>query len=220
MKTVYFVRHGEATGNVGNFYQGEDSELTAKGLDQAQFLAKRCAKLPIEVIISSTLTRAQQTAQIISEGVGKPFETSELFVERRKPTGLADRLYEDEEARALDTNWWKSLAGIGPRVLDGENFDDLKKRAGAALSFLGDRPENNSLVVTHGFYMRYLIARALFGNDLTPATLQPFILSLEVENAGISVFHYRPDWSLLPWRKNLPKPDWRVWIWNDHAHLG
>ena len=71
MKKIFFVRHGESEGNVGIRYQGPDSRLSSLGAEQALVIAKRCAKLPAECLISSTLNRAQQTAEIISHEISK-----------------------------------------------------------------------------------------------------------------------------------------------------
>src|SRR5438067_11064146 len=70
MKTVYLVRHGESETNAGNIMFGKSAKLTARGHEQAKFIAQRCARLPIEVIISSGFLRADETARYIVDAVG------------------------------------------------------------------------------------------------------------------------------------------------------
>ena len=84
MKTVYLVRHGESSANVGatKYFEGAESPLTEKGTEQARYIAERCTKLPIDLLVASTVKRAQQTASAISERINKPITSSELFVER------------------------------------------------------------------------------------------------------------------------------------------
>ncbi|MDD5923090.1 MAG: histidine phosphatase family protein [Eubacteriales bacterium] len=75
MKTIYFTRHGETVWNVENKICGAvDSPLTDKGRMQARALAERIrsADLGIDEILYSPLSRASETAQIISEQTGMP----------------------------------------------------------------------------------------------------------------------------------------------------
>ena len=58
----------------------------------------------------------------------------------------------------------ESLYTRSMRVEDGENFEDLIARADRALTFLGERREASLAVVTHGFFLRTLVARAVFAD--------------------------------------------------------
>ncbi|MGE5328809.1 MAG: histidine phosphatase family protein [Deltaproteobacteria bacterium] len=64
---IIFVRHGEAKGNFERVFHGQtDSDLTEKGHKQAQKTAERLKSEEIDVIYSSPLKRAFQTAQYIA----------------------------------------------------------------------------------------------------------------------------------------------------------
>ena len=64
--TIYIVRHGQTEWNILGKTQGHgDSNLTAKGREQAELLAESMTKYPIDYIYSSDLGRAYQTAEII-----------------------------------------------------------------------------------------------------------------------------------------------------------
>lgn len=214
MKTVYFVRHGEAENNIEQeVYQGVHAPLTDKGHDQARMIAARAALLPVEVLIASTVLRTQQTAEMISGKIGKGIMSSELFVERRAPSSLIGMRHDSAEAVRLHDAWEGSLFTPGKRILDGENFEDIKKRTADALSLLGDREESNILVVTHGFFLRAMTAYAIFGEVMTPAILRDFYFTLRTSNTGVTVFKKGPD--------GIRDDDaWRVLVWNDHSHLG
>ena len=54
---LLFVRHAEQ-----QTMQVFDSELSARGLRQADRLAQRLSRLPVSAIVSSPLRRARQTA--------------------------------------------------------------------------------------------------------------------------------------------------------------
>ncbi len=217
MKTVYFVRHGQSEGNISSVYQSVDSPLTEEGERQAQFIAERCKRLPIQAIVSSTQLRAKSTAAIISEKTGLDVEFSDLFRERKKPTALNGKSFGDSDARALNEEWWQSLIDAGPRAMDGENFMDITARAASALDYLTKRPEDHILVVTHGFYMRYLVGRAIYGKNLTGTNFAPLARSLTMENTGITVLRYEAPRVVEAWGETAP---WHLWVWNDHAHLG
>ncbi len=217
MKTVYFVRHGQSEGNVGSVYQTAESPLTEQGRKQAGIIAGRCAKLPIDVIISSNQLRAKTTAEIIASKTDHQLELSAFFRERKKPTSLNGKSFNDPVAVELNGKWWQSLMGDGSRAEDGENFDDLKVRALKGLEYLIQRQEENILVVTHGFYMRYIVACAVFGENLTGEKFEPLARSLIMENTGITVLRHGTVSNPAAWGVAAK---WELWMWNDHAHLG
>jgi bisphosphoglycerate-dependent phosphoglycerate mutase len=88
MKTVYLVRHGESETNAGNIMFGKSAKLTARGHEQAKFIARRCATLPIQVIISSGFLRADETARYIVDAVAKPLEQSDLLQSAGTPASI------------------------------------------------------------------------------------------------------------------------------------
>lgn len=73
-KDFYIFRHGETEFNLQHRQQGSgiDMELTAKGLEQASSLAQKLAPCGLEVIFSSPLKRAVQTAQTVAETLHCP----------------------------------------------------------------------------------------------------------------------------------------------------
>jgi broad specificity phosphatase PhoE len=190
-KVVYFVRHGQSIDNAGPVFQSPDSPLSAKGREQAHKIAHRVSKLSFETLIASPLHRAKETAEIISEATGKKPEFSDLFVERVKPTGINGKPHEDPIANALWREWEKSLYTPGMRVSDGENFDDLLIRANDALIFLENRPEQSMVVVTHGYFLRTIIARVLLGDSLTGPNFENLQRVASIENTGLTILQYR-----------------------------
>ena len=67
--TIYFLRHAEAEDLAESDF---DRKLTPKGLQQAAKVGKFCASHGLEpaVILSSPVTRARQTAEIVSKELG------------------------------------------------------------------------------------------------------------------------------------------------------
>jgi broad specificity phosphatase PhoE len=211
MKKIYFVRHGESEGNVSSVRQTVTASLTEKGRSQANFVSERCVKLPVEVVVSSTMNRAKETAEIISQRTSQTVDYSDLFVERRRASVVLGKPKDDPVALEIDREIKANFSQPGWRLADEENFDDLKDRALAALDYLVKRPEENILVVTHGFFLRIIMATVVFGNSLTGEQCDRFIYSLHMENTGITVLGYDEN------RKSNP---WWLWTWNDHSHLG
>jgi broad specificity phosphatase PhoE len=75
--TIFLVRHGECLSNVNwpiENYSDEIDLLTEKGKSQIMNLLKYFNSFDIDIkIISSTLTRAKESAQILSSGIPKSF---------------------------------------------------------------------------------------------------------------------------------------------------
>lgn len=211
-KTVYFVRHGQSVHNVASVFQSPDSPLNENGKKQAESIARRVSKLSFDTLIASHFPRAKGTAEAITELTGKKPEYSDLFIERLKPTSINGKPYDDVTANLIWREWEKSQYTPGMRVEDGENFDDLIKRADKALEFLKNRSESSIVVVTHGMFIRFIVARVLFGDSLSGPALKKFIKSADMENTGLTVLRYRDGFE--------EKPNWRLWVYNDHAHLG
>ena len=213
MKTIYFVRHGESTANVGTHFEDDDiAPLTEKGRGQARLIAERCTKLPVEAFLASPMPRARETAEIISSRISKDFELSGDLVERRIPKELFGRKRDDQEAREILKEWDNEFFS------DTGTFREIHDRAGRVLSMLAEHKAFEILVVTHGFLLRMLFARVIFGDSMTPTDFEKFVRAVpQTQNTHLSVFSHRRESAYWNWRT---KSDWRVWVWNDHAHLG
>jgi len=211
-KIVYFVRHAQSDDNVAPVFQSPSSPLSEKGKRQAERIAERISKLHFGALIASPFERAKQTAQAIARATGRNVEYSDLFVERVKPTYIDGKPYTDQKANKLWRDWQKSLYTSGARAEDGENFDDLLTRAGKALAFLSDRRERSLIVVTHGYFLRTIVARVLLGSTLSGEAFRQLQKAAAMENTGLTVLRYHGGFE--------EEPSWRLWIYNDHAHLG
>lgn len=70
---IILIRHGESEADILNVLEGRaDFPLTSKGLEQATSLSKWLNDNElIDVLLSSPLKRARQTASLISKETGK-----------------------------------------------------------------------------------------------------------------------------------------------------
>lgn len=203
---IYFVRHGQTEFNANNTYQPLDSELTAKGLEQAEFVAERFKDMPIDIILSSHLKRAVQTSEIINKRHNKEVIHVEDLRECTRPSILIGKSRSDPEALEIlhemdahtDDEVW--------HYDDEENFADVKSRAIAILQSISERNEDHILVVTHGEFLRLLISIILIGPILSPKEFKHMQSSLKTTNTGVTVCH-------------IEQNKWKLLTWNDHAHL-
>lgn len=212
MKTIYFVRHGESEGNIGPIRQTASAPLTEKGINQAHIIADRCAKIPVDILLSSTMERAKQTTLIISEKIQTPVEYSELFIERRRPSEVLGQPKESPEAKEINNLIKENFTKPNWKFSDEENFADLKQRALKSLEYITQKSEENILVVTHGYFLKVIAACILLGENITSSECQKILENLApVHNTGITVIKYDEL------NKNNP---WNIIVWNDYSHLG
>ena len=77
------IRHGETVWNAEQRFQGHgDSPLTELGRNQARALGQRLKKIDFDMLISSDLGRAQETASIISQFTGHSITIDSRLRER------------------------------------------------------------------------------------------------------------------------------------------
>lgn len=148
MKSVLVGRHGEAEANVKRLLAGAktNSDLTELGEQQAHELANNLAGRDIALIVSSPLSRALKTAEIVAADVGYHDEIAQspLFIER--DFGSATDLPEEEGFAMLDNG----------TAVGSESIPDFAERAERALEWLKKRPESEILVISHGGFGQML----------------------------------------------------------------
>ena len=67
---VIFIRHGETEWNLQNRTQGHlNSPLTERGITQAREAAEKLKDYKFDIVVSSHLGRAYETAKIISKNL-------------------------------------------------------------------------------------------------------------------------------------------------------
>lgn len=215
MKTIYFVRHGESENNAVRRFNAIDTPLSEIGKKQAETIANRLTKLPVKIIVSSDMLRAQQTSQIISSRIGIAFETSALFRERISATSILGKRRDDPAVAEAMKKIHEHFHVADWRYEDGENFEDLKSRALQGLEYLETKSEDAIAVVSHGIFMYFIAAAVMFGSSLTSRECLHIMESLgELENTALTVVKHRSS------KGARSQSLWRLMVWNDHAHLG
>ncbi|MDB5189391.1 MAG: hypothetical protein JWL82_348 [Parcubacteria group bacterium] len=206
-KHLYFVRHGESTSNKERVFIGSGATLTEEGKRQAELVAERFTRIPIDALVSSSFIRARETAEPIAKITGLPIEESDLLIERRLPSIQRGKSHDDPEAKNLITLLINNFGTEGFRHSDEENFDDIKKRALAAISFLENHPAERLCVVSHGIFLRALFCGFVFGPTFTGHDFRQAFRAMSTSNTGISYI-------------TIGDYGWTVSSWNDSNHLG
>ncbi|MEZ5661466.1 MAG: histidine phosphatase family protein [Burkholderiaceae bacterium] len=151
---IVLVRHGETPLNASRVFQHPDTPLSERGLAQAAAAAERLAGMGIDVIISSDMMRAYQTADALARRLGLPIVTNELLSERNfgDLRGLA-RSSIDFDADAEDYE-----------PPNGESNPVFYQRVARAFDWVLNHPVPDGArvaVFTHGLVLRRIIAAHL-----------------------------------------------------------
>ena len=161
---LYVTRHGETAYNVQKRYTGStDIPLNMRGIQQAEELANKLSDIIFDVIVSSPLLRAKQTAEIIQKAYNVPIIIIDEFSEIN--VGIYEGLTR-EEAQIQYPEVWGRLADFfkksGSRPFDdaptgGETVNQFNTRIATGLTKLkAEFTENRVLLVCHGFTARMI----------------------------------------------------------------
>ncbi len=205
---LYFVRHGESKYNALNIHQRADTELSAKGFQQAKFVANRFRDIKIELIIASDYLRAQQTAEEIGRAVQKKTVFTPLLREIKNPSAIEGKHFDDPDAIQVKEILRNNVKLTDWHFSDEENFHDAKHRAAKFLDYVNLLTEENILAVTHGKILCMIISLIIFGRGLSFDEFSRLKAVLDLSNTGITLCEKNQD------------GEWKLITWNDHAHLG
>jgi len=155
-----FLRHGESLGNALGVSQGQtDFPLTETGLGQARDLVAhwQAEGVGFDQIVSSPLTRARQTAEIIGRTLDVPIDFVPDWTERSfgKLEGIPHALVAGLEP---PVDFFFSYSPLGG---DGESLPSLFQRARHAIDRLICRPPGRYLVVSHGVILNTVMLTIL-----------------------------------------------------------
>jgi len=193
---LLLIRHGESICGVNGIVGGERgcTGLTERGLAQARALRDRLTNeaFAADVIYTSTLPRAVQTAEIVADGLGLPPEQD-------------PNLREFIPGEMDGTPWeaWDrfdvSAEPDRPMSPGGESLNVFKARVAALLDrFAADHPGQTVVAVCHGGVIGTSIYRA-FG-------IPDGLIWADIDFTSIT-----------EWRREEER--WRLVRFNDVAHL-
>lgn len=199
---IILIRHGRSQANEAEIWQGQgDAPLSAEGRRQVGRLGERMRPRPLDLVISSDLQRAHDTAAVL----GVPVEV-------------------DPQWREMDLGGWEGrrfeeVAALHPDLLEairrgeavafggtGETIRQFEERVFDALDRLVNRVgEGRVAVVTHGGVIDAIVGRFLGrlpGRRTFPIVTNTALTTLET--GGLRLDHETI----------------RLASFNDSAHLG
>lgn len=175
LKTVFCIRHGESTFNAAwranpvdplHF----DARLSPTGHDQVAQARATAARLPVDVVLVSPLTRALQTAQGIFHAHPRAprIHVAPLLRERvenscdigRAP-GVIAAEFPSIDFAGLGEAWWHREGTPDGRGICIEPVPTVQARAAQVRSLLLARPERVIALVGHGTFFFYLTGKVM-----------------------------------------------------------
>ena len=148
---LLLIRHGETPLNVARVLQPADTPLSARGIEQAQALARRLREMDVGAVIASDLPRARHTAELIAATTAAPIEFSEL---------LRERNFGDWRGLAYDALPANPLL-MSDAPPGGESVADFDARVARAFALVVQRAATTAgalAIVTHGLVIRAMLA--------------------------------------------------------------
>ncbi len=206
MKTtkLFLVRHGQSTKNAERRFGGHSATpLSSLGRKQAFATAKVLAKEGINLIYSSDLVRAMQTAKPLAKILKLPINQVPAFRERN--VGVLEGLtFEEAEAK-----YPKDYQALVSRdfmhvITNGESYFQLLQRVKAEIEKILQEHEGKNIVIFSHTGVICFASLYLLGAIQETSTYTPWLVT---SNCGICRFEFRG-------RKNV-----KLLTFNDTRHL-
>ena len=179
---ILLCRHGQTALNASLVVQPADTPLDDTGMRQAERLAARLSTLPVGRMVSSDLARARMTAAPIERATQVRAEISEL---------LRERDFGDIRGTPY-SELGEDIYGPNYVPPNGESWEVFHARIASAWSLITDLAtglDGDLVVVSHGLFLRVLVARHL---PLAPELGAP----QRWDNAGVTVVDATPPYTV------------------------
>ncbi len=173
---LWIVRHAQSESNVG-VHTGKETILTKTGIEQAKRLGMYFRNKNIDRIYCSKMIRAMDTLKEIKPYIQNVPVTFTKNINEQGKGIYANK--PDEFKKAVKESGLKEYEFRPP---EGENLEDVEKRAEKFIEFLKKKhSKDNVLIVAHGYFLRVLIIK-IFKYHIKE------IQYFDLHNAGVSYF--------------------------------
>lgn len=172
MLKICLIRHGETDWNAKGIIQGTlNTELNNRGKQQAESCAVYLSKGNWDLIISSPLIRAKDTATIIANKVSLNVQVMDELMEKHYGEAVGSPL--------IDKTLHDHV---------GEQFIHFKKRVLTGLNRVIENYDNKKIIlVTHGDVIQVILTTLFHGNEY----------NIKVKNASLSEIEYNKfQWTI------------------------
>ncbi|TSC58801.1 MAG: isoleucyl-tRNA synthetase [Candidatus Peregrinibacteria bacterium Greene0416_19] len=180
------VRHGQSTENeVGVLSGKSDPSLTDKGREQALDLLRQLKSADYDVILSSPLLRARETADIVAKRWGMDLGTVDLF--REQDLGDWERKTE-ARVREEHPDYPRDFLASVTRIPNGESQDVFHRRLRQALAMLLERYRGKRVLV----FAHRRVMNAIHHLECGGPIWRP------IENTAVESYALRPMFERIP----------------------
>jgi serine/threonine-protein phosphatase PGAM5 len=170
IRTIYLIRHGDYAPQDDNIPDSENV-LTPLGIAQARLVSTRLKSMNINFnsLISSTMTRAKQTAEVIYQDFPElKFEQSDLIRECTPPTWREDVMADTKADEAE------------------ECVNNLEQAFQKYFILSPDDKDQNDIIVCHGNVIRYFVTKVLKVDTMS-------WLQMSISNCSLTIIRVLPD---------------------------
>ncbi len=176
---IYLTRHGLTEWNVTNKIQGQtDTPLSEDGKKQAEEAREKLKDTNIDVVISSPLVRAVDTAKIITKGRNLEILTDDRIKERC--FGALEGASKDLLKKMLKEAF---CFGEKTNVEGMEEFDDLYKRTKEFFEEIKEKYANKDVLIV--FHAGNSIAARAYFEGYENKEVKEELSSLRLKNCQI-----------------------------------
>lgn len=161
-KVFYIFRHGETDHNIVRRWQGcgIDSPLNANGIEQAKELASLLKDKGLQIIYSSPLLRACQTAEVVAQRLNIPVLIKEGL--REGCLGQTEGMLKSEVAKKFPeiyALWYDEANDMNVAFPGGETKNQMQKRMYKVFEELLNTPEEVIGIASHSASIRYFLMK-------------------------------------------------------------
>ena len=182
---IILIRHGECEGNIKGMFRGRsDFPLNERGFIQAQDLARELNNFSIKYIYTSPLSRARQTAEVISYQCGVEIKVEEGF--NNIELGNWEGRYKKEIEKRFPVEWKLWVSNPEKLQVKGiETLYEVQKRSMTCLNNLISKHKGETLaVVSHRAVLKPLIAGCL-------NIASPYFWKIHLDTASYSLLLHK-----------------------------
>lgn len=182
---IYLTRHGETEWNKMGKLQGwKNSNLTEKGIEDANNLKDLISDVPFDLVYTSDLGRAVSTTEILTSDRDKP---KIVITERLRELSLGiweGMTYDDTKLNYPNEyhDYIYNPQLYKPEI--GEDYSDLMSRVNSVLDEIINSDAENVLIVTHGVTLMAII------NAINNTPIENFWNEDVVHGASLTIINY------------------------------
>lgn len=184
MKKIYLIRHGETESNRKGIFRGRlDIPLSQNGKEQAEDLKRYFENIPVNIVYTSPLQRAVETAETVFPGHTPLKEKWLNNLDLGEWSGMEKSLVKERFPEMWE-NWVKRPESI--RFPGGERLDDVHQRSRLFFEkMIAGEPETIA-AVSHRSVVKVMIAAAV-------GVERNYYWRFHLDNASVSLLHYEQE---------------------------